>query len=171
MKSHLCSLILILSLSPVLWCCKAQQQSEGMESRIAPSSKILFINLKIRREKRNDTYKVSLINTKTVAGTFKEVRSDPDTAGYLNYLVCSFSEKEGTVLKTVIIEHPLFRRFEFENSDRQLVTRTVNLDSAEFSLRIICPARLNFLSVSQVINKGAKQYLGSLNINCNEIKR
>jgi hypothetical protein len=132
---------------------------------------ILFINMKITHDKVLDSYQVSLINTKTVAGSFKEIPSDPDTANYLNYLVCSYSTTVGTVLKTSIIEHPLYRRFESEYSNGKLVNRQVDLDSAEFSLRIRCEPGSNILHVSQVIGKGIQQQLGSFNIQCNENKK
>jgi hypothetical protein len=168
MKKNRYSRIMFLWVPLLLCCCQTPHVAQNISTAEPSSPVILFISLKVWHDTVNDAYRVGLVNVKHVQGTFKEVSSDADTSNYPDYLVCAFTTKEGTVLKSLVSEHPLFRRFEYETKEGRLTSKTVALDSARFTLRTLCPAGLSILTVSQVLHKSKPEKLGSFNITCNE---
>lgn len=92
------------------------------------SGKIAFLTFKF------DGEKVTLVNSRTVDGAFKEKAKDFKT-GDLRYEVVGLDKS--TVAQNSI-GNPLIKKLEYEDPDNpgQLVSKIVTLPEAEFTIRI-----------------------------------
>jgi hypothetical protein len=168
MRNYYYFLMIVLCVPLLLGGCRTQHAAQSTDIAAPSPSVILFISLKIRHDTLNDSYRVDMVNVRRVQGTFKEVSSEADTANYPDYVICTLATKEGVILKSLVVEHPLYRRFEYESKEGRLAAKTVALDSAQFAIRTLCPSGLGLFVVSQVLHKSKPEKLGSFNITCDE---
>jgi hypothetical protein len=126
--------------------------------------KIIFLTFSILHDKIKQEYSCKLINQKTVDGKAKEIRSDNDSTFYRNYLVCNFTDEKGNIRLTSVLEHPLFKTVEYQDENKQFGVKQLNLDSAQFSLRVNKLPGMSRVQISQVINKNVPENLTNIKL-------
>lgn len=99
---------------------------------------IVFLHLQI------DSARVTLLDTRTVAGSLKIPRGDR----VYRAVYFEAADKSGKVVYQGSIDDPLVKRLEYEDPDNpgKLKSKTVILDNAELTVRI--PGNMNIESVS-----------------------
>jgi hypothetical protein len=161
--SYLIILIFICA-GILLFSCKTQLMPDKGLTEQRESGKIIFLNFSIIHDKIKQEYSCRLINQKTVNGKAKEIRSDNDSAYYQNYLLCNFTDEKGNIKLTSVLEHPLFKTVEYQDENGKLSLKQLNLDSAQFSLRVNKLPDMSSVQILQVINKNTPEKLTNIKL-------
>jgi len=91
---------------------------------------IIFLTYKINRA--DDGLAVSLLSKKKVEGLLKSWEKEPTDA----FILCKQIDKESNVLNEVSVANPLKRVVEYSDESGMLQKKMVQLDSAEFTVRM-----------------------------------
>jgi len=111
---------------------------------------ILFFNLTIRKADQEKNKAVELVNTKVVEGKIK--RDFPPSVSPRPFqLLCSFLDKEEKILKQTAIDHPLYKRYEYQNDQGELSSKLVESDDGQFSLRTQLTEGMHYLKIEETL--------------------
>jgi hypothetical protein len=86
------------------------------------------------------------------------------TAPYRNYLLCNFTDEKGFVKLTSVVEHPLFKTVEYQDENNKLGVKQLDLDSAQFSIRVNKLPGMSCVQILQVLNKNAPEKLSNIKL-------
>ncbi|MEM9820801.1 MAG: hypothetical protein AAF985_07005 [Bacteroidota bacterium] len=112
---------------------------------------LLFLNLSIRKTATPKGSEVELVDTKVVDGTIK--RDFPSKVSHKSFqLVCSFLDENKKVLKQTAIDHPLHKRYEYQNDQGTFSAKLVESDEGQFSLRTQLTVGISYLRIEETLN-------------------
>lgn len=79
-----------------------------------------------------------------------------------NYLTIDVYEND-KLINTLVIEHPLYKRVEYSDG-KTLISKSVELNMAEFFIRLQLNENSHQLKISETIKNTAKKELTTINI-------
>jgi hypothetical protein len=124
---------IVIILLSLLCACAVSRVNKNAEFSKPASNSFLYLTYRISRDTVTGATQIELKNKSEIAGS---VKSTGESYTSKNFLECSFVDKNNKVLSTQKLDHPLFYRAETLNKDRQLETKTVELNDSEFVLRV-----------------------------------
>ncbi len=117
-----------------LFCCCGTSKMQSNESEVAtksPTDEIVFAVFKMTKKANQNT--IEIISTTKSNGKMKpEIERPIDSE---NYLTLEIFENDNLV-QTKRVEHPLLKNVEYLNDNNQYVSKQVDLDDAEFFIRL-----------------------------------
>ena len=135
--------IILLSL---LCACVVSRVNKNEEVDKPVENSFLYLTFSISRDTVTGATQIELKNKSEIAGV---VKSTHESYTSKNFLECSFVDKNNKVISTQLFDHPLFYRAETLNENRQLETKTVELNNSEFVLRVNKTASIDKLVINE----------------------
>ncbi|MBU2928777.1 hypothetical protein [Winogradskyella psychrotolerans] len=132
-----------------LFSCVGKKPIITEEQQITPPQ-LLFLNYKI--EKVADTKTVSLINQITTDGKLKATildKNNPTTGD----LECIILDKDFNSLEKYSIKNPLKKTIEFINDSGEFEKKILDLDNAQFSLKLQLPPHSAFVLINEITDR------------------
>lgn len=131
--------------------CRTGKQSTMVRepNSVAERDEILFLNLMFSYDSLTNSTVAELIDFKIVEGKLKA-----DFVGKMNKeptnLRIAFYDVSANLLKSIIIDNPLFQNAEHFAESGEISRTLVKLPKIEFSLRAQIPHACSFITVSEV---------------------
>jgi hypothetical protein len=126
----------------ILCSCRISQQSgdSTLTTKAAgnskSTSKLIFANFKITKDSAALNSNVKLTQIKITDGSLKKSKlSEIYKPTYENELRCVIENSEGEVVYEINLEHPLFKKYEYNKDDGSIGVKEVVLKEAVFSIR------------------------------------
>ena len=147
----------LLLLLFVVLSCASKQQIISEESKIIPKPKLLFLNYQISKTTDNKKT-IVLINQKTIDGKLKnKTKTELKTSlGDLEYIILDNDFNE---IGKNSIKNPLVKIVEFINDLGNFEKRIIDLDSAQFSMRLQLPLNAKYIVISELTQTGTKKHI------------
>ncbi|MBK6285636.1 MAG: hypothetical protein IPF54_25865 [Draconibacterium sp.] len=137
--------ILIIMLS-LLCACAVSRVNKNAEDNKPAANSFLYLTYRISRDTVTRATHIELKNKSKIAGS---VKSTGESYTSKNFLECTFVDKNNKVVSTQKLDHPLFYRAETLNDNRQLETKSVELNDSEFVLRVNKTAGIDKLIINE----------------------
>lgn len=140
---------ILLLLSILLISCGVSKKTESSQETTTSSDEnvIVFLTLKISRDSIQQKNTIQLVSKTRASGKIKDLlqsQSKPE-----NYLtIDQFAQDK--LVKTSIIQHPLFKQVEYSDGNN-LTTKTIELDSADFFIRLQLNGSSNKIKISETL--------------------
>lgn len=96
------------------------------------SERIVFVNLKIKRDSVSGKNNIELINKTFTTGHLKNGMKGNGRSN--NYLTCILYEDK-LASDTIRLDHPLYKTFEYMNEKNEMTLKQMDVKEAEFFLR------------------------------------
>ncbi len=150
-------ILLVFLFLPNIWCCKTNESvatNANTATITIAAPKIIFLNYALKRLP-DGSKEVRLINNIISEGKFKNANIS-DNSYFSENIICSQLDKNDSVLSSIYIPNPLSKDFEFINDSGQLQRKHVELDSAEFSVRMQLVPETYFIQIKEVSGNAAE---------------
>lgn len=131
--------------------CASQQQKKTIETPVKVEPKLLFLNFEI--EKLKDKKTITLINQIKTDGKLKgsgTKNANPN----LEDLECLILDKDSKLLEKHHINNPLKKIIEYINDSGELEQKLIDLDRAEFSLKLQLQPSAKYIEINEITATG-----------------
>ena len=144
-------LFLLLFLSS----CTPSKKTERSDVSANSTNTIFFFVFKISKNSVQGKNAIELVSKTPAAGKIK--KEDQDQTNFQNSLNIDLFE-EDSLIKRVVIEHPLFKHVEYADSNNALASKFIELDKADFFLRLQITERSTMIRISEKLqNKNLQE--------------
>ena len=136
----------------VLWLfvsCGSNKNIAIVESSIKSEPKIIFLNYNIKKVS-DESRIVQFVNKKEVNGKLKKTNNTEE--GVIGDLICTQLDKNSNTLQHFVIKNPLVKNIEYVNDYQSFKIKQINLDSAQFSVRLQLKSNTKYISISDFNN-------------------
>jgi hypothetical protein len=120
-----------------------------------------FLVFKIGKDSVHGKNVIELVSKTISSGRIKNDFQAPTV--FENYLIVEVFGKN-KLANTIIIEHPLHKHVEYVDDRGNLVTKFVDLDHAEFFVRLQLSGNSNRIRISETLKNAAKRELKTIMI-------
>ncbi len=120
------------------------------EISILTKAKIIFLNYRVTKD-LDKTIKVNLINKIITEGSLKK-NSQKRTTNTIGDFVCIQLDKNLLPIDSLQISNPLIKNIEYVEPSGLLGKKQIELDIAEFSVRMQLNPRTKFISLKMINN-------------------
>jgi hypothetical protein len=124
---------IVIILLSLLCACAVSRVNKNAEVGNPAENSFLYLTFSISRDTVTGATQIELKNKSEIVGS---VKSTNESYTSKNFLECTFVDKNNKVISTQKLDHPLFYRAETLNENRQLETKTIELNNSEFVLRV-----------------------------------
>ncbi|WP_458627568.1 hypothetical protein [Winogradskyella sp. PC D3.3] len=150
---HIIKPIISLLLAMLFLSCISKQKGLTEAVPVKTHPKLLFLNYTINR--MNTETMISLINQIQADGKLKiKPIEKHNSIGDLEYHIL---DKDFTLLEEYSIKDPLKKTVEFINDSGNLEKKILDLDSAQFSIKLQLPPKANYIVINEIKASGIKQ--------------
>lgn len=148
--------IFIILLLQLLNACKPVKPiSEELEIENRNDNIISFLVLNICNDSKTNKKTVKLINKSEAIGTFKKQQNAPS----LNYLtIYSYSKKQ--IVDSLILEHPLYKHFEYLNDSNNFEVKDTIIDNSDFYIRL--QNKCDEIKIFETINANSTKFINAI---------
>jgi hypothetical protein len=148
MMNRTVGIIFLASLA--LDCCKPVRHTyQPLEPKEIESTRMIFLSFTVQADSSRKSI-IRLISKRETEGIIK---GNPSTITSPTHLIVSLLDQSGKVTVEEKVEHPLFREVEFINEKNELARKALNLENAEFFVRMKLPLSADRVQVTEVINE------------------
>jgi hypothetical protein len=127
-------------------------EEKNEESKVIDG--IVFLTFKINKDPNNNTNKISHIGTIKTEGTLKNNSIEPvNSQNTLNIEIFI----NGILDQNIVINHPLYKSLEYLNENKSFSRKEVELDEAEFSIRITNKTSEKTIIISETLRNKTKK--------------
>jgi hypothetical protein len=139
-----------------------QSKSNNSEEKQA---KLIFANFKITKDSTQDNSTITLTQIKITDRSIKKANlADPYKPAYQNELRYEFENADGKDIYENKIEHPLFKKFEYNNDDGSIGTKEVVLQEAVFSIRTDYSAEMKHVRFFEKLSNTEEKEIAKLEL-------
>lgn len=140
-----------------MYSCASKQVLTEKESIAHSEPKLLFLNYKIAKT-TNDEKTIILINHKVTDGKLKNTSliEEKLNLGDLEYNLLDKSLNE---IEKKSVKNPLVKIVEYINDLGNFEKRIIDLDSAQFSLRLQLPNNAKYIVIKELTQTGLKKHV------------
>jgi hypothetical protein len=139
----------------LLCACAVSRVNKNREADNPAENSFLYLTFGISRDTVNNRTQIELKNKREIVGSIKSTQESYTSK---NFLECTFVDKNKKVVSTQIIDHPLYFRAETLDGNQQFETKTIEMKSSEFVLRVNKTANINKLIINENLgNKPPKK--------------
>lgn len=139
------SFVLILAVSVISCACKQEITAEETQVKVEP--KLLFLNYQI--QKLDNETSVRLINQITTDGKLKG-KTNSEDGTQLGDLECIVLDRDLIEIEKQSLKNPLKKVVEFINDSGHLEKRILDLDSAQFSIRLQLKPQAHYIVIHEI---------------------
>jgi len=152
-KTGLMSLLCLLALI-ILSCNPSKKTIDTFlpDNKTGESPKILFLNYILSRDSTKTIYEAQLISMIIREGTIKADRNQSSQSGR-NDLEILVQDRNQQIISHHHIPNPLDRSVEYVNDDGQFERKMINLDSAQFSVRLQIEPGASFILLQRITDE------------------
>jgi hypothetical protein len=137
---------IVIILLSLLCACAVSRVNKNAEVGNPAENSFLYLTFSISRDTVTGATQIELKNKREIAGS---VKSTNESYTSKNFLECTFVDKNKKEISTQKLDHPLFYRAETLNENRQLETKTIELNNSEFVLRVNKTASIDKLMINE----------------------
>ena len=137
--------------------CASKQQVLENEAETEQQPKLLFLNYTISKSD-NDKKTISLINQKITDGALKKT-TKPNYKTSFGDLECITLDKNLNQIEAHSIKNPLTKIVEYINDLGNFEKKLIELDSAQFSIRLQLDSKVKYLRISELTQEGSKKHI------------
>jgi hypothetical protein len=150
---------IVLLLFIVLISCSVTKEKEN--NKIAGTDSIVFAVLSISKNSANTKNTITLIRKTKSSGKMK--KQNQSASHYENYLSISVYENKA-LIDTLIIEHPLYKHFEYLDENNAFSTKDTVLDNAEFFIRFQTQGHASEIKILEILKNKSKKELTTIKL-------
>lgn len=168
---HMFYKYIIIFILVVLSSCNISKHSNDSSSQSKSADntdstpKLIFANFKITKDSTSEISSVNLTQIKITEGSLKKANlSENYTPSYQNQLRCMFEDDNGKNIYEIIIEHPLFRKFEYSKDDNTIGIKEVVLKEAVFSIRTDYSNEMEYVHIFEKLSPSEEKEITKLEI-------
>ena len=163
-------LVFCLATIVIMVSCVTKEKIPAPNNNISPSvpnegedveEQIAFLFMYMTKDPVNGEKTITL-NDKTI--TPGSMRNDNSPAVKWNHYLTIKVYESGKLRETFYLEHPLFRRVEYVDSNSQLVTKTIEHSESDFFIRLQIKKRNTSIDISETLGETPEKELASLEI-------
>lgn len=140
-----------LTLTIGLLSCASTLQASEEEPTVLEAPQLLFLNYEMKTYGNKKS--ISLINQVTTDGRLKQ-HTDYNPNPDLGDLECVILDKDSNILKTYSIKNPLLKIVEYINDSGHFEKKILNLDYAQFSLKLQLNAKAAYAVIHEINPNG-----------------
>ncbi|REG85192.1 DEAD/DEAH box helicase family protein [Winogradskyella sediminis] len=140
-----------LTLTIGLLSCASTLQASEEEPTVLEAPQLLFLNYEMKTYGNKKS--ISLINQVTTDGRLKQhINHNPNPD--LGDLECVILDKDSNILETYSIKNPLLKIVEYINDSGHFEKKILNLDYAQFSLKLQLNAKAAYAVIHEINPNG-----------------
>ncbi len=128
--------------------------------QVATTDQLLFLVFQIKKNIEGAYSKITLIKREKVNGKLKQGHINEDT--FENELII-YQYNHQTLIDSIVCEHPLYKNLEDFNGNT-MTTRQVELDSAEFFIRLQLDSKTNEIKIYEKLKQNKLQQINSIKL-------
>ncbi|SDS70883.1 DEAD/DEAH box helicase family protein [Winogradskyella sediminis] len=140
-----------LTLTIGLLSCASTLQASEEEPTVLEAPQLLFLNYEMKTYGNKKS--ISLINQVTTDGRLKQ-HTDYNPNPDLGDLECVILDKDSNILETYSIKNPLLKIVEYINDSGHFEKKILNLDYAQFSLKLQLNAKAAYAVIHEINPNG-----------------
>lgn len=148
--------------------CKISKQKNNTPSVQKESNntpKLIFANFKITKDSTQNNSSVDLTKIQITDGSIKKPElPEINKPSYQNQLRCVFEDNTGKNIYETVIEHPLFRKFEYTKDDGTFGVKDVVLKEAVFSIRTDYISDMKFVRIFEKLTSANEKEIAKLEL-------
>lgn len=119
--------------------------------------KLVFVNFSITKDSLQEHSTVSLKQIKITEGSLKKNNlSDLYETPFRDNLRCVFADVAKRSLTETVIEHPLFKRYEYAMDDGSLGIKSVALKEAVFFIRVAYDPKMKYILIFEKLSSSSE---------------
>jgi hypothetical protein len=124
-------------------------------------NEIVFLFFKINKDLDSKTNKVEFIKSVKSEGTIKNnIEKEIGSENYLTLEVYNGN----TIVKTILMDHPLYKDFEYLDEKNNFQRKKVEVNSEEFSVRLQISGSNSSVKIYETLKMNPKKELLSLKL-------
>lgn len=152
-------IVLVFSLSLFTSCMGTKNTTDLKKSKeqTAHIPQIIFLNYSLERDSL-EVYHVELINTILAPGTLKPTIHHNST-GKTGDFRCLIMDANKQTISFIIVPDPLTRRIEYQQDNGSLTSKQIQLDRAEFSVRMQLDSASRYIAIDRINPSGMAQLI------------
>ena len=153
----------ILFLLLLMFSCGVLRKNVSNENETQPGSEpsLVFLTLRISHDSVDGGNHIEVIDKKKVDGQIKT--SDNKPVHYQNYLSVYLYSGDSLV-RSMIIEHPLYKNIEYLDADNHLATKDVRLQQDDFFIRLQLTGRSDKIRIYETLKNTPKKELATIKL-------
>lgn len=129
--------------------CASKQSLITNTNKIDTPPKIIFLNYAIKKTS-NGNRTIRFVNKKVAEGKLKNHNNESienSTSGDLQLLQL---DKKSNILQSMIVKNPLAKTIEYVDESKSFQTKSFDLDSVQFSLRLQLKPNTKYISIHDI---------------------
>lgn len=136
----------------LLLSCASKQSVTVNANKIEVIPKIIFLNYSIKKTSNGNRH-VHFINKIVAEGKLKNHNKNREEELVAGDLKCHQLDKNSKVLQNTVIKNPLVQTIEYLDDSKSFQTKTIAVDSTNFSIRLQLEANTKYISISEIDTK------------------
>jgi hypothetical protein len=154
-------IIAILLLSILLLSCSTARRIEPDQTNLQNRDQDLigFLVFKIRKDSVRGKDVIELVSKTQSDGKIKG--NSPASTDFEDYLTIEVF-KQNKLINVTFIEHPLYKHVEYVDEQGNLSTKYIELDQAEFFVRLQMKGNSNKIRISETLKNAPKRELKTI---------
>jgi hypothetical protein len=141
----------------LLIACASKQPVIINGPEIEEHPKLLFINYMISKTAEGEK-NIKLINQIITDGNLKKLNKTSDEKSFGD-LECTTLDKDLNQIGTHLIKNPLKKIIEYINDLGNFEKKILDLDSAQFSIRLQLQTNVKYIKISELTKTGLKEHI------------
>ncbi|MDO5972120.1 hypothetical protein Q4Q35_20160 [Flavivirga aquimarina] len=133
----------------MLLSCAVKQSLAKNTDKIEKNPQIIFLNYAIEKTPDGNRI-VRFISKKIVEGRLKNHNKNSKEAYISGDLICYQLDKKSKKIYSTIIKNPLTKTIEFVDESKSFQMKKMDLDSAQFSLRLQLKPNTKYISIHSI---------------------
>jgi hypothetical protein len=152
-------IVLVLSVALFTSCTGTKKTADLAisEEQTAYTPQIIFLNYSLERDSL-EVYNIELINKIVASGTVKPTIHHNST-GKPGDFRCLILDANRQPISDIIVPDPLTKRIEYQQENGSLSSRQIQLDRAEFSVRMQLDSASRFIAIERINPSGTSQLI------------
>ena len=148
-KSHTPKSIMACFFFTMLLGCASKQSLSTNMNEIETTSQIIFLNYAIKKTS-NGNRTIRFINKKVTEGKLKNHNNKSIENSVPGDLQLFQLDKKSNILQTTIVKNPLTKTIEYVDESKSFQTKSFDLDSVQFSLRLQLKSNTKYISIHDI---------------------
>ncbi|MFD2823076.1 hypothetical protein ACFS5M_05310 [Lacinutrix iliipiscaria] len=141
----------------VVMSCASKQQVSSEDLKVISKPQLLFLNYSISKN-ASDEKTIVLMNQIITDGKLKN-KSKTEEKTSIEDLECLILDKDFNELEKISIQNPLLKIVEFVNDLGNFEKRILDLDSAQFSIRLQLKPKAKHIVINELTPLGVKRHI------------
>jgi hypothetical protein len=127
--------------------------------------KLIFVNFKISKDTLQDHSSVNISQVQFTDGSLKkETLTGIYKPSYQDEIRCIFTDNNEKAIFEIILEHPLYKKFEYAKDDGSFDVKEVTLKESVFSVRADYNSKMKYIRIFEKLSASKETEIAKLEI-------